>query len=125
MPLPKITASASLANSSGCCASMATPFIDVTRDAGHASSAFQPSVLRRLSRPRAMKESSSLKPSNVRIATLNSLLQQAAQHPGGLLVDREALRQQVGGRLVVRLVGQREDAAGRAGDRLVAVDEDA
>src|SRR5437868_11217601 len=123
MPLPKMTASASLANSSGCCASMATPFIDVTRDAGHTSSAFQPVVLSRFSRPRAMKESSSLKPSKVRIATLKSFLQEAAQHPRGLLVDGEALRQQVGRRLVVRAVGQREDVARRARHRLVAVDE--
>src|SRR5436305_5921676 len=133
MPLPKITASASLANSSGCCASTTTPFIDVTWLAGHAISAFQPSVRSRFSSPSAMKESSSLNPSKVRIAILirrrfaggSSILQEAAEHPGGLLVDGEALRQQVGGGLVVRAVGQREAAACGARHRLVAFAQDA
>src|SRR2546421_8795132 len=133
MPLPKITASASLANSSGCCASTTTPFIDVTRLAGHAISAFQPSVRSRFSRPSAMKESSSLNPSKVRIAILirrrsgggPSVLQKAAEHPRRLFVDGQALRQQVGGGLVVRAVGQREDAARGACHRLMAFAQDA
>ena len=68
MPLPKITASAWLANSSGRCACTVTPFIEVTCEVGLAISAFQPCAPRRLSRPSAMNESSSLKPSKVRIA---------------------------------------------------------
>src|SRR5688572_18290385 len=40
------------------------------------------------------------------------LLQQAAQHPGILLVHLHALGQQVGAGLVVRGVGQRENRAG-------------
>ena len=46
-----------------------TPFIDVTFAAGLAISAFHPSAERRLRRPRAMNESSSLKPSKVTMAT--------------------------------------------------------
>src|SRR6267142_988596 len=143
MPLPKMTASALLANSSGCCASTTTPFIDVMRALGLVISAFQPSALRRFNRPSAMKESSSLNPSKVRMAmriewpwwlvgqrtigppAIGSLLEQRAQHPRGLLVHREALCQQVCRGLVARAVGQREDAACRARDRLVALDEDA
>jgi len=60
MPLPNSTASASFANSSGCCAVTVTPFIDVTCALGLAISAFQPFAFRWFSRPSAMNESSSL-----------------------------------------------------------------
>ena len=69
MPLPNSTASASLANSSGCCAWIVTPFIEVTFAEGLAISAFQPLAASRFSRPRATKESISLKPSKVTMAT--------------------------------------------------------
>src|ERR1700749_2206389 len=121
MPLPNSTASASITNSSGCCAVMVTPFIDVTCNDGLAISACTPAVRSRLISPSAMKESSSLKPSNVTIATRMAVLgfetpaggrgllfQQRTQHPGRLFVDGQALRQQVGGGLVAGLVGERE-----------------
>src|SRR6201994_1386637 len=116
MPLPNSTASASSTNSSGCCAVMVTPFIDVTCADGLVISACTPAARSRLISPSAMKESSSLKPSNVTIATRMAVpvwlvLEQRAQHPRGLLVDGEALREQVGGGLVAGLVGQREQLA--------------
>src|SRR4051812_45702991 len=111
MPLPNSTASASSANSSGCCAVIVTPFIDVTCVEGLAISACTPCGRSRLISASATNESNSLKPSKVTIATRmgslsgggrrlapgNSVFQERAQHPGGLLVDGEPLRQQVGG----------------------------
>ena len=67
-PLPNTTASASLANSSGCWACTTTPFIDVTLAVGAAISAFQPCADKRLRRPSDRNESISLKPSKVTIA---------------------------------------------------------
>src|SRR3979409_1360157 len=103
---------------------MVTPFIDVTCADGLVISACTPTVRKRLISPSAMKESSSLKPSNVTIATRMAVLdqeapdpardllfKQAAQHPGRLLVDGQALGQQVGGGLVARLVGDGEQLA--------------
>jgi cytochrome c peroxidase len=52
-----------------------------------------------------------------------SLFQQAAQHPGGLLVHLESLRQQIGRRLVVGLVHQREQLARGAGRGFLGGDE--
>jgi hypothetical protein len=68
MPLPTITASASLASRRDACASSTTPFIDRTRAEGLAIDTRQPGVLMRLRMPSAMSESSSLKPSKVRMA---------------------------------------------------------
>src|SRR3954469_6554858 len=128
MPLPNSTASASSTNSSGCWAVMVTPFIDVTCADGLAISACTPDARSRLIRPSATNESSSLKPSKVTMATRmallgggsNSVLEQRAQHPRGLLVDGEALREQVGGGLVAGLGGQRGQLAGGGGPCLVA-----
>jgi hypothetical protein len=50
-------------------------------------------------------------------------LEQAAQHPGVLLVDLHALGEQVGGGLVVRPLGVREHAARGAHHRLLALGE--
>src|SRR5688500_16961104 len=127
MPLPKITASASLANSSGRCACTVTPFIEVTSAAGHASSAVMPSAFSRLMRPRAMNEPSSLKPSKVRMATRKacSLFEQGPQHPGRLLMDVHALRQQVGGGLVVAFLGGLEHRARGARHAFVPLGQDA
>ena len=52
-----------------------------------------------------------------------SALEEAAQHPGVLLVDLHALGQQIGRRLVVGLVDHREDRARGAHDRFVALDQ--
>jgi hypothetical protein len=68
MPLPTITASASHASSRVDICSMTTPFIDVTLAVGAAIVTRQPSPLTRLSTPSAISESSSLYPSNVRMA---------------------------------------------------------
>ena len=51
-----------------------------------------------------------------------SFLQQGSQHPGRLFMHREALRQQVGGRLVAGLVGEREDVARGSRHRFMALD---
>src|ERR1700761_4517193 len=133
MPLPNSTASASSTNSSGCCAVTVTPFIDVTCADGLVISACTTSARNRLISPSAMKESSSLKPSNVTIATRMAVLgcetpgdgrglvlEQRTQHPRRLFVDGQALRQQVGGGLVAGLVGGREQLARGARDGLVA-----
>jgi hypothetical protein len=53
-----------------------------------------------------------------------ALFEQAAQHPGRLLAHPQALRQQVRGRLVAGLGGEREDAAPGACDRPVSLDPD-
>src|SRR5690606_9577933 len=53
------------------------------------------------------------------------LFEQAAQHPGVLLVDVHALGQQVGGGLVVGGVGLVERGPGGLGDRFVALDQQA
>src|ERR1700742_4692275 len=138
MPLPNSTASASSTNSSGCCAVMVTPVIDATCADGLVISACTPAARSRLISPSAMKESSSLKPSNVTIATRMAVLggetsdggrgllfEQGTQHPCRLLVDGQALRQQVGGGLVAGLVGGREQLARGARDGLVAGDQHA
>jgi hypothetical protein len=57
--------------------------------------------------------------------TAPPFLEQAAQHPRCLLVNRQALRQQVGGRSVPGLVGQRQQAARGARHGFVAIDQDA
>jgi hypothetical protein len=67
-PLPTITASAVTAADSGTCACTTTPFIDVTVGCGQHSETRQPGVLMRFRTPSAISESSSLKPSNVRMA---------------------------------------------------------
>jgi hypothetical protein len=56
------------ANSSGFWRWMVTPLIDVTSGVGQVMCAAQPLAFMRLSMPSAMNESSSLKPSKVRIA---------------------------------------------------------
>src|SRR3990167_1816764 len=68
MPLPTMTASAAQASPKVVCASITTRFMDVTRAAGQAMDTRQPGFLTRLRMPRAMSESSSLKPSKVRMA---------------------------------------------------------
>src|SRR3546814_12300118 len=61
-----ITASAFAAKSSGCCRSIVTPFIDVTRGLGAVICASQPCPRRRFNMAAATNESSSLQPSKVR-----------------------------------------------------------
>ena len=68
MPLPNSTTSALLANSRGCCASILTPFIEVTVADGQVICIFQPADFIRFNMPAAINESSSLNPSKVRIA---------------------------------------------------------
>src|SRR5262245_31789659 len=67
-PLPMMTASAAQASANVDCACTVTPFIEVTGDAGHDSVTRQPGLLTRFSTLKAIKESSSLNPSKVRIA---------------------------------------------------------
>jgi len=67
-PLPTITASASHAKDSGAWRSTRTPLPEATTGSGETISACQPGRLTRLRIAEAMKESSSLKPSKVRIA---------------------------------------------------------
>src|SRR5688500_17654392 len=57
------------------------------------------------------------------IAAAMLLLQQAAQHPRVLLVHLHALRQQIEGRFVVRLLGDRQHLARRAHHGLLTLDQ--
>jgi hypothetical protein len=68
MPLPTMTASAAQASAREAVACSVTPFIDCTVSLGAARLTRQPGFLMRLSTPSAISESSSLKPSKVRIA---------------------------------------------------------
>src|SRR5262245_21501092 len=68
--LPMMTASASAANSNGCCALTTTPFMDVTISDGLAISARHPGSSTRLTMCAATNESISLNASKVTTATL-------------------------------------------------------
>jgi len=63
-----MTASASVASRNVACDSIARPFIDRTRVVGQAIETRQSGFFTRLRMPKAISESSSLKPSKVRIA---------------------------------------------------------
>src|SRR4026208_2384133 len=67
-PLPTITASASHAKLNGAWDWTTTPFIDATRADGHPLRALSSGCLTRFSMAEAINGSSSLKPSNVRMA---------------------------------------------------------
>ena len=54
---------------------------------------------------------------------LGGLLEQAPEHPGRLLVDLEALGQEIGRGLVVRVLDRREDGPGGPHHRLVVRDQ--
>ena len=54
---------------------------------------------------------------------VSSLVEERAEHPGRLFVNRHALRREIGGRLVARFIGHRKEAASRSGSRLVSVDQ--
>jgi hypothetical protein len=68
MPLPTTTTSAAHASSRLAIDSITTPFFERTRGVGVAMDTRQPDFSTRLRMPSAIRESSSLKPSKVRIA---------------------------------------------------------
>ncbi len=59
------------------------------------------------------------------VSTPGLLFEKAAQHPRGLLVNIQPLRQHIGGRLVVGLVHQREEFACGTRRRFLRVDQQA
>ena len=68
MPLPTSTAAQPASSSKPACRSRRTPFMEVTQGEGAISETRQSGRLMRLRIPRAIRESSSLKPSKVRMA---------------------------------------------------------